>query len=59
MVSKNNLCSYSLYSLYGQLNELWVFVQGVIRVKPLNQSIPLNATHHSERSVHSKHSKPS
>ena len=22
MVSKNNLCSYSLYSLYGQLNEL-------------------------------------
>ena len=46
-----------LLRLYGQLNELWVMVQGVIRVEPLNPSNPLKHFKHSEHSEHFKHSK--
>ena len=60
MVSKNNLCSYSLYSLYGQLNELWFLLRGLYELlyEPLNQSNPLKHFKHSEHSEHFKHSNP-
>ena len=45
-----------LLRLYGQLNELWVMVQGVIRVEPLNHS---NSLKHSRHSEHSELFKPS
>ena len=35
MVSKNKLCSYSLYSLYGQLNELWDLLRVVFLLRGL------------------------